>query len=162
MVRKELSQEMQALLIFLRFGSINTDEREWLSPTEVFRRTGVKLSTQHKLIARWKKRSFLILKIHREGRKGVLTPEQVQWVTSIDTLQSMVHLSLKKRAMIVRDRYNLKTFDAMTLLRYYLKWKVKYIMPNYTYWKSFAEKNSLKEKQLAFVQQLGTIIKEHS
>ena len=52
---------MQALVIFLRFGSINSDEREWLSPTEVFRRTGVKLSTQHKLIARWRRRSFLIL-----------------------------------------------------------------------------------------------------
>jgi hypothetical protein len=36
---------MQALVIFLRFGSINTYIREWLSPTEVFKRTGVKLST---------------------------------------------------------------------------------------------------------------------
>jgi hypothetical protein len=54
---------------------------------------------------------------------------------------------LKKRAMIVRDRFELKTFDAMTLRRYYIKFKVKYIRPNYTYWKSFAEKNSLKEKQ---------------
>jgi hypothetical protein len=45
MVRKELSQELQALVIFLRFGSINNDQKEWLSPTEVFKRTGVKLST---------------------------------------------------------------------------------------------------------------------
>ena len=44
-VRKELTQEVQALVIFLRFGSINSDKREWLSPTEVFKRTGVKLST---------------------------------------------------------------------------------------------------------------------
>ena len=44
-VRKELTQELQALVIFLRFGSINSDKREWLSPTEVFKRTGVKLST---------------------------------------------------------------------------------------------------------------------
>jgi hypothetical protein len=98
------------------------------------------------------------MKTLREGRKGVLNPEQIQWVTSIDTLQSMVHLSLKKRAMIVRDRYQMKTFDAMTLRRYYLKYKVKYIRPNYTYWKSFAEKNSLKEKQLEFVQQIGDAI----
>jgi hypothetical protein len=53
-------------------------------------------------------------------------------VTSIDTLQSMVHLSLKQRAMIVRDRYQMRTFDAMTLRRYYIKNKVKYIRPNYT------------------------------
>ena len=56
----------------------------------------------------------------------------------------MVHLSLKKRAMIVRDKFQLETFDAMTLRRYYVKFKVRYIRPNYTYWKSFAEKNSLK------------------
>ena len=162
MVRKEMTQEMQALVIFLRFGSLNSDDFEWLSPSEVFKRTGVKLCTQHKLIGRWRKRNFLIMKTLREGRKGVLTPEQVQWVTSIDTLQSMVHLSLKKRAMIVRDKFQLETFDAMTLRRYYIKWKVKFIRPNYTYWKSFAEKNSLKEKQLKFVQELGSIIHEKS
>ena len=148
MVRKEMTQEMQALVIFLRFGSLNSDDREWLSPSEVFKRTGVKLCTQHKLIGRWRKRNFLIMKTLREGRKGVLNPEQMQWVTSIDTLQSMVHLSLKKRAMIVRDKFQLETFDAMTLRRYYIKFKVKFIRLNYTYWKSFAEKNSLKEKKL--------------
>ena len=58
----------------------------------------------------------------------------------------MVHLSLKKRAMIVRDKFQLQTFDAMTLRRYYIKFKVKFIRPNYTYWKSFAEKNSLKRE----------------
>ena len=46
----------------------------------------------------------------------------------------------------------------MTLRRYYIKYKVKYIRPNYTYWKSFAEKKSLKLKQVAFVEQLGTLI----
>ena len=47
------------------------------------------------------------MKTLREGRKGVLNPEQIEWMTSIETLQSMVHLSLKKRAMIVRDKFNL-------------------------------------------------------
>jgi hypothetical protein len=51
----------------------------------------------------------------------------------------------------------MRTFDAMTR-RYYIKYKVKYIRPNYTYWKSFAEKNSLKEKQLEFVQQIRDAI----
>ena len=47
------------------------------------------------------------MKTLREGRIGVLNPEQIQRMTSIETLQSMVHLSLKKRAMIVRDKFNL-------------------------------------------------------
>jgi len=45
LVRKELTQEKQAMVIFLRYGSINSDKHEWLSPTEVFKRTGVKLNT---------------------------------------------------------------------------------------------------------------------
>ena len=83
------------------------------------------------------------MKTHRDGKKGVLNQEQIEWVTSIDTLHSMVHLSLKQWAMIVRDRYQMRTFDAMTLRRYYIKNKVKYIRPNYTYWKNFAEKKFL-------------------
>ena len=75
-VRKELSQEVQALVIFLMFGSIISDQREWLSQTKVFKRKGVKLSTQHKLIARWRKRNFLIMKTLREGRKGSSIPSR--------------------------------------------------------------------------------------
>jgi hypothetical protein len=37
-------------VIFLRFGSISSDEHQWLRPTEVFRRTGVKLCSQLKII----------------------------------------------------------------------------------------------------------------
>ena len=43
-VRREFSEEMQALMIFLRFGSLNSDKRVWLSPSEVFKRTGVRMS----------------------------------------------------------------------------------------------------------------------
>ena len=44
-VRREFSQEMYALVIYLRFGSILSDQSTWLSGMEVFRRTGVKLSS---------------------------------------------------------------------------------------------------------------------
>ena len=50
----------------------------------------------------------------------------------------MVHLSLKKRAMIVRDKFQLEIFDDITLRRFFIKFKVRYIRPNYTYLKSFA------------------------
>lgn len=72
-IRKEHSQEMQALVIFLRFGSILSDEKKWLTSTEVFRRTGIKSSTQYQMIQRWRKRGFLIIKQKRQGRKVVLT-----------------------------------------------------------------------------------------
>jgi hypothetical protein len=46
----------------------------------------------------------------------------------------------------------------MTLRRYYIKFKVKYIRPNYTYLKCFSEKNYLKERKLEFLQQIGDAI----
>ena len=62
-------------MIFLRHGSLNSDEKTWLSATEVFRRTGIKLSTQHKIIHRWRSRGYLIINNKRKGRMGVLKAE---------------------------------------------------------------------------------------
>lgn len=53
-VRREFSEEMQALVIFLRFGSLNSDKSTLYRPSEVFKRTGVKMCTQLGIIRRWK------------------------------------------------------------------------------------------------------------
>jgi hypothetical protein len=64
---------MQVLVIFFRFGCVITDNRARLSTSEVFKLTGVKLSTQNKLIARLRMRDYLIMYCHREGRNGTFT-----------------------------------------------------------------------------------------
>lgn len=46
-VRQEFSESVQALVIFLRFGNLSDDSHEWLTPSEVFKRTGIKLPTQY-------------------------------------------------------------------------------------------------------------------
>jgi hypothetical protein len=69
-------------------------------------------------------------------------------VTSIDSLQSKVYFIIINREIIVRDSFNLETFDSMTIRRLFIKFKVNYIIPNSSYRKSFAEMNSLNEKQL--------------
>ncbi len=50
LLRKEHSEAVQALVIFLRFGSLANDKSAWLTPKEVFCKTGIKIPTQHKII----------------------------------------------------------------------------------------------------------------
>ena len=73
--RRQHSLEVQALVIFLRFGSLCSDGQTWLRPTDVFRRTGVKLNSQHYIIARWRERGFLIENSKRKGGSRMLNNE---------------------------------------------------------------------------------------
>ena len=69
LLRKEHSEATQAMLIFLRFGSLKTDKKKWLSPMEVQKRTGIKMCTQLMIIKRWRLRGYLIMKTKKDGRK---------------------------------------------------------------------------------------------
>ena len=40
-MRREYSEAEQAMVVFLRFGSLTSDENEWLKPAEVFKKTGI-------------------------------------------------------------------------------------------------------------------------
>jgi len=70
----------------------------------------------------------------------------------------MAHLSLRERIPMVRHKLGLETFSFNTLRRYYKRYGVAYKRPSYSYWKSMAEKEGLKQKQLEFAEELGTII----
>ena len=74
----------------------------------------------------------------------------------------MSHLSLRKRIPIVRRELGLETLQHNTLRSYYLKYGVKSIKPDYSYYKSMAEQRSLQEKQMEFAGQLGTIIMQNA
>jgi hypothetical protein len=47
LLRREHSVATQALVILLRFGTLSSDAHPWLRATDVFKRTGIKLNTQH-------------------------------------------------------------------------------------------------------------------
>ena len=157
-LRKEISEELQALVIFLRFGSLNSDKTAWHRPSEVFMRTGVKMCTQLGIITRWRNRGFVILRKKHPGRKETLTRNQVHHIVSAETLQRMTHLSLARRSQILREELGLKSMSSKTLRNYYIKYGVKFKRPDYKYWKSLAEKNELQKDQMEFVQELGTMI----
>ena len=101
-LRRELSESMQALVIFLRFGTLQNDEQQWHTAMEVFRKTGVKVQTQQGIVRRWKERDFLIINKKRPGQKKMLSEEQITWLVSPSTLQNMAHMSLQQRCAMIR------------------------------------------------------------
>ena len=115
LLRRQHSISMEALVIFMRFGSLTNDNHKWLTATEVFKRTGVKIKTQWSMVNRWRKRGFIIERRKPQGRPRMLTKEQVQWITDNSTLQSMSHLCLAKRARLIKEHFQLPSFSDNTL-----------------------------------------------
>ena len=48
----------------------------------------------------------------------------------------MSHLSLRKRALIVKEKFKFQTFDWSTLRTYYIRHGVGFKRPDYRYYKS--------------------------
>ena len=76
----------------------------------------------------------------------MLNSDQIDWLTSPDTLNEMSHLSLRKRAALVRTKFGLEKFNYETLRSYYQKYGVKFKRPDYKYYRTLAENQELKEK----------------
>jgi len=68
-----LSVSAQALVIYLRFGRLDSDRNKWLKPLEVLKRTGVRPSAQSNIITRWRRRGFRVEShIGRRGKQQLL------------------------------------------------------------------------------------------
>jgi hypothetical protein len=52
---------------------------------------------------------------------------------------------------VIKEKFSLPSFDCMTLRKYYIDFGVKYKRPDYKFWKSMAENQQLRERQLEFV-----------
>jgi transposase len=74
----------------------------------------------------------------------------------------MNHLSLRKRALLVRAKLNLEKFNCETLRKYYIRYGVKFKRPDYKYYKSLAENQELQEKQNVFVHHLASAMQSRS
>ena len=70
----------------------------------------------------------------------------MDWVISIDTLQSMAHMSLQRRALMINEKLGLPMLSYNAVRNWYLKYGVNYQRPKYTFWKSLIEKDELKIK----------------
>jgi hypothetical protein len=94
------------------------------------------------------------MKVKQYYNKEILNSEQIEWLTSKDTLDEMSHLSLKKRAMIMKEKFGIEKFTSATLRNYCVRYGVNFTKPDYKYYRTLAEDQELKERQLIFVKQL--------
>ena len=72
----------------------------------------------------------------------------------------MSHLSLRERAVIIKERFELDTFDWSTLRAYYLRNRISFRKPNYKYIQRYQKEVEIKQQQLAFVEELSAVIKD--
>ena len=86
------------------------------------------------------------MRLKQYYRKEKLDSDQIEWLTSQDTLNEMSHLSLNKRAAIIKEKFGLDKFEGHTLRGYYLRYGVKFKKPDYKYYRNIAEDQELKEK----------------
>ena len=70
----------------------------------------------------------------------------------------MSHLSLRQRAQVVQERFQLPKFHATTVQDYYRRNNIKHKNPDYKFWKSSADIDDLHGRQLLFVQELGELL----
>lgn len=107
---------MQALIVYMRFGSLTTPGPPLRTYEQIFKRTGVKVSTQHNIIARWTHNGYKI-ESHRSycGRKQRLTLAQQLHVTCDATLKAQAHLTLTQRAHASKRSIGLPTSAIATL-----------------------------------------------
>ena len=65
-IGRPFSDSQMQLVIFLRFGSLDTDKRHWHTAREVFDRTGIKHGAQFNIIQRWIERGYKIVSYIRK------------------------------------------------------------------------------------------------
>jgi transposase len=154
LLRKEHSVDMQALVIYLRHGTLKSDELVLRSLTQIEKLTGIRPCSQLKIYQRWRQRGFVIVNIKRKGYKQMLTREQVDYIIQKVTLEEMSHLSLRKRALLIKEKFHLQSFSHVTLQKYYKRYGIKYKRPDYRYWKNPQEINELRCMQYNYVREM--------
>ena len=108
--------------------------RSWLTSGEVFKRIGVSSSAQSNIIARWRRRGFRIEShVGRRGKELLLNQQQRNFLRNPQILRQWSHLSLRERAALVREKFNLPSFAPTTLRDYYHREKVRYRKPQFSY-----------------------------
>ena len=66
----------------------------------------------------------------------------------------MSHLSLRKRALMIQEKFNLDKFSYATLQNYYKRYGIKFKRPDYRYWKNPQEINELRCMQYNYVREM--------
>jgi len=96
----------------------------------------VKVQTHQGTVRRWQQRGIVIMNTNRPGLKKMLNEEQITWLVSPSTLQSMDHLYFSKRSWWCWTATTCPPFAPTCSRQYYLRGGLKFKRPEYCYWKT--------------------------
>ena len=97
--RVHKSIDEQRRVIWLRFGSLDTMEKQWHTATQVKKMTGISTSCQWKIIKRWLERGKKVVSFKCLTGSKIKVPEDVRaMIASPEWLLKQRHLSLEERA----------------------------------------------------------------
>jgi hypothetical protein len=106
--RVHKSIDEQRRVIWLRFGSLDTMEKQWHTATQVKEMTGISTSCQWKIIKRWLERGKKVVSFKCLTGAKIKVPEDVRaLIASPEWLLKQRHLSLEERAAYWRDSLQL-------------------------------------------------------
>ncbi len=107
------SIDEQRRVIWLRFGSLDSMEKQWHTASQVKEMTGISTSCQWKIIKRWLERGKRVISFKFLTGAKIKVPEDVRAViASPEWLLKQRHLSLQERAAFWRDRLQLQKLSA--------------------------------------------------
>lgn len=149
----------QALVVYLRFGSLSSDARSWHSSKEVFEKTGIKHPTQYQIIKRWRANGFRVVSnLHRRGKERMLTPNQVAYLRNPKILKEWSHLSLYERTQLLKAKFEIPKMNPSTLRNYYLREKISFRKPQFQYIYKEHNQRQLVEDQQQFCRELSALM----
>ena len=96
---------MQYFVVFLRYGSITSEESVRMTSGQIRDLTGVKVKTQFGLFKRWKKNGYRLVARPNsfKGKHRYVKQDHIDWICNFKTLTEMAHLPLHKRIPIIKE-----------------------------------------------------------
>ena len=153
------SVDEQRRVIWLRFGSLETMEKQWHTPSQVKEMTGISTSCQWKIIKRWLERGKKVISFKFLTGRKIKVPEDVRsMIASPEWLLKQRHLSLQERAAFWRDRLQVPKLSAYLIRTIYLEHGATYRKPQIIYCSKAAREMELKHSQKEFSQHITKVL----
>ena len=145
--RTTYSNQTKAFVVYLRFGSLTAEGPPQHSMAQIRDITGVKLVSCYSIIRDWRRKGFVI----SNGKLGVcrrrkVTVELEQQLINPKMLTEMAPHSLESRVLLIEQRFGVK-ISAHHLWEVYRRNKVRFVKPQYSYFRKEAKKDDLNEEQ---------------
>ena len=132
---KNINLEMQAFIVFLRYGSVKEPPGEVkMTFKAISDITKVHPSAVNNVCRRWVANGYQIINKNklRTNKHTKITPDIAAFMVNPKTLSDWAPYSLQQRALLIEQKFGVKV-HLSTLADVYKKHKVSYCQPQYAY-----------------------------